>query len=88
MADTSTPYISFRCPSISRVVMPREYIEMILSSNPVKRVWFLAIICGSKLPFRSRGVSRSISPKSPFSFFLLVPLRELPLLLPAGSCFS
>jgi len=31
-----------RCPSISRVVIPREYIEMILSSKPVNRVCPLA----------------------------------------------
>jgi len=36
--ETSMWYISFRCPSISRVVIPREYIEMILSSKPVNRV--------------------------------------------------
>ncbi|GEM_PF-3405928 len=50
------------------VLIPREYIEMILSSKPVKRVCPLPTIFGSKLPLRSRGVSREISPKSPFSF--------------------
>jgi hypothetical protein len=37
---------------ISRVLMPRAYIEMILSSNPGKRRWYLAISCGSKLAWR------------------------------------
>jgi hypothetical protein len=68
--------------------MPREYIEMILSSNPVQRVCPLATIFGSSLPLRSRGVSKGISPNSPFSVFADTPLRELPPLLPAGSCFS
>jgi hypothetical protein len=36
------PYISSRWPWISRVVMPRAYIEMILSSKPVQRVCPLA----------------------------------------------
>src|SRR5208283_5270741 len=85
---TSTPYISFRCPWISRVLMPRAYIDKILSSNPSKRVWCLPRICGSKLPLRSRGVSTTNSPNSPFTVLLVAPLRELPLLCPAGSCFS
>ena len=72
------PYISFRWPWISRVVMPRAYIEIILSSKPVQRVWRLAMILGSKVPLRSRGISSSNSPKSPFSVFWLFPLRELP----------
>jgi hypothetical protein len=55
VGDTSTAYISFRWPSISRVVMPREYIEIILSSKPVKRVWLCAghaqqLGCASPLP--------------------------------------
>src|ERR1700683_1128099 len=45
--------------------MPRAYIEMILSSKPVKRVWPLPTIFGSNVPLRSRGVSSGSSPKSP-----------------------
>jgi hypothetical protein len=51
-------------PVISRVLMPRAYIEIILSSKPGKRRWYLAINCGSKLPCRSRGTSMSILPVS------------------------
>src|SRR5882724_12954672 len=68
--------------------MPRAYIEMILSSKPVNRVCPLATILGSKLACRSRGVSSSSSPKSPFSALRPIPLRLLPLWCPAGSCFS
>src|SRR4051812_11474544 len=42
------PYSSRRWPAISRVLIPRAYIEMILSSNPGNRRWYLAISCGSK----------------------------------------
>jgi hypothetical protein len=35
---TSVPYISSRWPCISRTVMPRAYMDSILSSNPVQRV--------------------------------------------------
>ena len=62
------------------MVIPRAYIETILSSKPVNRVCPLATIFGSKVPLRSRGVSNSISPKSPFRVLLVPPLRELPLL--------
>jgi len=62
-----------------RVLIPRENIEMILSSQPVKRVCPLLTIFGSKLPLRSRGVSREISPKSPFRIFFVLPLRKFPL---------
>ncbi len=51
-ADTSMPYRSRRCPVISRVLMPRAYMEMILSSKPGKPRWYLAISCGSKLACR------------------------------------
>src|ERR1035437_3112569 len=68
--------------------MPRAYIEMILSSKPVNRLCPLATILGSKLPCRSRGVSSSSSPKSPFSTLQPLPLRLFPLCCPAGSCFS
>ena len=39
-----------------------NFIEIILSSKPGKRRWYLAINCGSKLPARSRGTSISIFP--------------------------
>src|SRR6201997_923545 len=68
--------------------MPRAYIEMILSSKPVNRLCPLATILGSKLPCRSRGVSSSSSPKSPFSTLRPLPFRLFPLCCPAGSCFS
>ena len=58
------PYSSRRWPTISRVLMPRAYIETILSSKPGKRRWYLAISCGSKLAWRSRGTSSSILPVS------------------------
>src|SRR3982750_15335 len=54
---------------MSRVVMPRAYIDRILSSKPVKRVVPFGTIFGSKLALRSRGPGISISPKSPLSFF-------------------
>ncbi len=75
-------------PWISRVVIPRAYIDRILSSKPSHRVWCFFTICGSKLPLRSRGVSISNSPKSPFSVLEVVPFLEFPLLYPAGSLFS
>ena len=37
------------CPTISGMLMPRAYIEMIFSSKPGNRRWYLAIKCGSKL---------------------------------------
>jgi hypothetical protein len=50
---------------------PPAYVETILSSNPGKRRWYLAISCGSKLPRRSRGISRSSLPVSMSTVFLL-----------------
>jgi hypothetical protein len=47
--ETSTPYISSRWPWMSRVVIPRAYIEMIWSSKPVQRVCPLATILGSNV---------------------------------------
>src|ERR1019366_3308486 len=72
---TSTPYISSRCPWMSRVVMPRAYIDRILPSKPAMRVWPFGMIWGSNVASRSRGVMTSISPNSPFKVFLLFPLR-------------
>jgi hypothetical protein len=63
--------------------MRRAYIDTILSSKPVNRVCPRDTIMGSNVRFRSRGVSSAISPKSPFSALVVMPLRELPLLLPA-----
>jgi hypothetical protein len=40
--------------------MPRASINTILSLNPGKRRWYLAIDCGSKLACRSRGPSAGI----------------------------
>src|ERR1035437_2191261 len=85
---TSTPYISSRCPWMSRVVMPRAYIDRILPSKPAMRVWPFGMIWGSNVPSRSRGVMTSISPNSPFKVFLLFPLRRLPLGFASWSCFS
>src|ERR1035438_9664981 len=68
---------------MSRVVMPRAYIDRILASNPAMRVWPLAMIRGSNVASRSRGVAISISPKSPFKVFLLFPLRRLPFGFPS-----
>src|SRR3954468_16112251 len=72
------PYSSRRWPAISRVLIPRAYIETILSSKPGKRRWYLAISCGSKVDRRSRGTSRSIWPVSVSTVFLPYPLRLLP----------
>jgi hypothetical protein len=68
---------------MSRVVIPRAYMDKILSSKPVKRLEPFGTILGSKLALRSRGTAMSISPKSPFSFFLLAPRHRphLPLRL-------
>src|SRR3954464_8179072 len=68
---------------MSRTVIPRAYMDRIFSSNPVNRVCPLATIFGSNVPFRSRGVSSSNSPQSPFNFLQVFPFRELPLLCPA-----
>jgi hypothetical protein len=56
---------------ISRTLMPRAYIEMIFSWKPGKRRWYFAISCGSKVPRRSRGTSRSIWLDSVSTVFLL-----------------
>ena len=85
---TSTPYISSKCPWMSRVVMPCAYIDRILPSKPAMRVWPLGMIWGSKLASRSRGVTISISPNSPFIVFWLLPLRRLPFGLTSWSCFA
>jgi hypothetical protein len=55
-----------------------------LSSNPSKRRWPFLTICGSKLPFRSLGVSIRTDPCSVASVFGVEPLRVLPV-PPGGS---
>ena len=71
------PYCSARKPWISRTVMPRAYMAMILSSKPVKRRSCLGISSGSKLPSRSRGTSMRSGPSSVSTVLPLVPLRWL-----------
>lgn len=44
--------------------IPSVYIEMIFASNPSNRVWCFSMICGSKVPWRSRGTSMVTSPDS------------------------
>ena len=73
---------------MSRAVMPRAYKAMIRSLKPSSRVWPLRTICGSKVPFRSRGTARSTAPTSVSTVLPVVPLRLLPLPRPAGSCLS
>ena len=75
--DTSVAYISARKPWISRTVMPRAYIATIFSSKPVKRRSCLGMICGSKLPARSRGTSMRTGPSSVRTVLPVVPLRWL-----------
>lgn len=55
----------------------RAYSAMILSSKPVKRRAWLGMICGSKLPSRSRGTSMRTGPSSVMTVLPLVPLRWL-----------
>jgi hypothetical protein len=75
--DTSVPYYSARNPWISRTVMPRAYIAMILSSKPVKRRSCFGIRIGAKLPSRSHGISRCSGPSSVGTVLPLLPLRWL-----------
>jgi hypothetical protein len=49
-----------------------------LSSKTVQRVWPLATILGSNVALRSRGVSNSSSPKSPFEVLGLFQFRVYP----------
>jgi len=52
-------------------------MEMILSSNPAKRVYPFLIKTGSKLDSLSRGTSMDISPSSVLSVLEDEPLRLL-----------
>ncbi len=61
---------------------------MMLSSNPVNRLWYFPTICGSNVPFRSLGTSIGTVPNVPLIVFADLPLREFPLPSPATSCFS
>ena len=73
--ETSVPYCSVRNLWISRAVMPRVYMAMILPLKPVKRRSCLGIGTGSKLPSRSRGMSIRSGPSSVSTVVALVPLR-------------
>jgi hypothetical protein len=86
--ETSAPYISARCAAISPWVSPFAEREMTMSSTPFSRLWRLATILGSKLESRSRGTEISTGPVSVITVLARWPLRELPLLRPAGSCLS
>ena len=70
---------------MSRVVIPRAYIATIFSSKPAKRRWRFLTICGSKLPWRSRGASILTGPCSVSKVFGVIPLRALPA-PPGGAC--
>ena len=84
--ETPIPYSSSRCPRISRTVIPRAYIETILSSKSGKRRWSLAMSFGSNVPARSRGTS-SVTFDVPVSIvFLDDPLRRL--MVPAAPSLS
>ncbi|NQZ23343.1 MAG: hypothetical protein HRT53_14975 [Colwellia sp.] len=48
---------TYRCSTISLVVMPFAYSYKILSAIEVNRVWLFLTNLGSKLPSLSRGVS-------------------------------
>ncbi|CAK8742083.1 hypothetical protein SODG_005401 [Sodalis praecaptivus] len=58
------------------------------SSKPLSCFSFLPISVGSKVLFRSRGISSSISPFWLRTLLDILPLRELPELLPTGSCLA
>ena len=58
--------------------MPRAYIEITLSSKSGRRRAYFSTSRGSKLPWRSRGTSRSIAPLSVSTRLRLWPLRWLP----------
>jgi hypothetical protein len=60
--ETSTPWISSKCPWISRVLMPRAYIDTILSSKPVKRVCPVQRrYSDEEVPIVSRGYPQTIA---------------------------
>jgi len=59
--------------------MPRAYIAAIFWSKPVKRRSCLPMICGSKLPSRSRGTSMRTGPSSVITILALAPVAVVPL---------
>ncbi len=82
------PYRPLRVLSFPEIkVIPLAYIEMILTSNPSKRVWPL-MSCGTNSEARSRGTSIWSWPRLPLIVFADLPLHELPEFAPAGSCFA
>jgi hypothetical protein len=84
--DTSVPYTSARCAAISPWVSPLADNDSTSSSTPDSLRWRLRTICGSNVPATSRGTLTSTGPTSVSTVLVLVPLRLLPLPLPAGSC--
>lgn len=76
------------CADTSPVVSPLAVSEITISSTPDSRRCRFFTSCGSNDPSRSRGTSMSTGPTSVNTFFALVPLRELALFRPAGSCLS
>ena len=77
-SDALTPYTSKRCASISRVVMPREYTDRIMSSMLPSRRACLGTIRGSNVPLRSRGTATLTGSFVVDTVFVVLPLRELP----------
>ena len=84
---TSVPYVSARWACTSPVVSPFAVSEMTIESTPFSRRCRFLTVAGSKLLSRSRGTSMSTGPTSVITVFDRVPLRELPPLRPAESCF-
>ena len=75
--ETSTAYICCRCCWISRTLIPRAYIDTILSSKPAKRRECLGTSCGSNEPARSRGISSRTAPSSVSTVLPVRPVRPL-----------
>lgn len=84
----SVEYTSIRCASTSPVVRPSAVSEMTIESTPSRRRWFLRTVLGSKLPSRTRGISRSMGPTSVITYFVRDPLRLLPWFRPSAACFG
>lgn len=80
--------MSSKWAAISPVVNPFALSDNTTSSMPVNRRCLLRTIFGSNDDSVSRGTSISTGPTSVSTVFDLVPFRELPLPLPAGSCLS
>ncbi len=70
---------------MSRTVMPCAYRLMIMSSRPPEICPArLGTSSGPEVPARSRGTARPAGPIPVCTFLPIVPLRELPVLCPAG----